>query len=84
MVVRMLLRFLANNEQLVQKLSDSYIMRRAAQMCVSAFYRTKTLAEQQGLKDLSPERFRSLMKSFQGNVKQEIESAKKEYQKYKK
>lgn len=58
MVVRMLLRFLANNEQLVQKLSDSYIMRRAAQMCVSAFYRTKTLAEQQGLKDLTPERFR--------------------------
>lgn len=58
MVVRMLLRFLANNEQLVQKLSDSYIMRRAAQMCVSAFYRTKSAAEKQGLKDLSPERFR--------------------------
>lgn len=72
------MRYLANKEELVQRVSDSYLMRRAAQIAVSVFYRTKTMAEQQKLTDLSPEKFRSFLDKFQNNIKEEIEHAKKD------
>lgn len=68
-----------NNEKLVEKLSDSYLMRRAAQMAVSVFYRAKSIAQEakeERVKDLSPEKLRSFIDQFQKNVKEEIEKAK--------
>lgn len=39
--IRALLRYLANNEELVYKLSESKPVRRAAQLTVSLFHRSK-------------------------------------------
>lgn len=82
-MIRTLLRYFANtnNEKLVEKLSDSYLMRRAAQTAVSVFYRAKSIAQEakeERVKDLSPEKLRSFIDQFQKNVKEEIEKAKNE------
>jgi len=47
MALRMLLRYLANNEQLVQRLAESYPVRRAAQLTAYVFFRGKAIGEQQ-------------------------------------
>lgn len=56
MVLRFLFRRLASNEELVQRLSESYPVRRAAQLSLYFFYRGKSIAERNEL--LNPERFR--------------------------
>lgn len=58
MVFRFLLRYLANNERLIQRMAESYPMRRAAQMVVSIMYRTKNMAQERGIHDTTPERFK--------------------------
>lgn len=58
MVLRIILRYLANNEQLVHRLSESYPVRRAAQLVVGLFYRSKSLIDEHGLRELTPEKFR--------------------------
>ncbi|XP_017087320.2 protein NCBP2AS2 homolog [Drosophila bipectinata] len=78
MVLRFLMRYLANNEQLIQRMSESYPIRRAAQLAVSLMYRTKSLAREQGLHEMTPERFKSFMNMFKNNVRQELEGVKKE------
>lgn len=81
MPLRIILRYLANNEKLVEKLSDSYLMRRLAQMSVSVFYKAKSIAQEaseERIKDMSPQKFRSFLDKFQQNVKEEIEKAKNE------
>lgn len=83
MVLRLLMRYFANNEQLVQRLSESYPVRRAAQMVVSVFYRGKIMAEEKGLHELTPQRFRNLFRSFKEDVQKEIEAAKEELKKRK-
>lgn len=77
MVLRFLLRYFANNEQLVQRLSESYPIRRAAQLMVAAFLRSKNVAEQRGINDLSPEKLRRFFQQFRTNLKEEIEDIKK-------
>lgn len=80
-MIRALIRYFANNEKLIEKLSDSYLMRRAAQMSVSLFYRAKSIAQEakeERIKDMTPEKFRSFLDKFQQNVKEEIEKAKTE------
>lgn len=77
MVLRFLLRYFGNNEQLVQRLSESYPMRRAAQLLVAAFLHSKHMAEQRGVTEFTPERFRSFFKQFRTNLKEEIEELKK-------
>jgi hypothetical protein len=42
-IIRFLLRYLANNEQLVYRLSESKPVRRAAQLTISLFHRSKML-----------------------------------------
>ncbi|XP_037948467.1 protein NCBP2AS2 homolog [Teleopsis dalmanni] len=81
MVLRLLLRYLANNEQLIERMAESYPMRRAAQIVVSMTYRFKNIAQERGLHDMSPERFKSFMEYFRNNLKQEIEGAKQELKK---
>lgn len=78
-MIRALLRYFANHDKLVEKLSDTYLMRRAAQMAVSVFFRAKSIAQEvkeERVKDLSPEKFRSFIDKFQTNVKEEIEKVK--------
>lgn len=58
MVLRLILRYFANNEQLIQRMADSYPMRRAAQLVVALMYRSKSLAREQGLHEMTPERFK--------------------------
>lgn len=80
-MLRALLRYFASNEKLVERLSDSYLMRRAAQMAVSVFYRAKSIAQEakeERIKDMTPEKFRSFLDKFQNNVREEIEKAKNE------
>lgn len=82
MVVRFIIRLLANNEQLVQRLSESYPMRKAAQVVVRAMFSGKNFIEENKLHEkLTPEQFRSLMRevsvSFQKQVKQAQESIQK-------
>lgn len=82
MVLRFVLRVLANNEQLVQKLSESYPMRRAAQFVVRIMYHGKNLIEEKGLeKKLTPEEFRQAMRkvaqNLQGQIKQAHEDIKR-------
>jgi mediator of RNA polymerase II transcription subunit 9 len=75
------MRYLANNDKLVQNLADSYAMRRAAQLVVAALFRTKSIARENNLHELTPERFKSFVNAFKNNVKAEIESAKQELKK---
>lgn len=58
MVLRFLMRYLANNEQLIERLAESYPIRRAAQLAVSLMYRAKSAAEERGFNEMTPERFR--------------------------
>jgi len=46
MVLRIILRYLANNEQLVQRLAESYPIRRAAQLTAYVFFRGKAIGEE--------------------------------------
>lgn len=76
-MLRLLMRYLGNNEQLVERLAQSYPIRRAAQMAVALFYRSKSIAAENNLQDFTPEKLRSFIRTFQNNLKQEIEAAKK-------
>ncbi|KAJ8934687.1 hypothetical protein NQ318_015156 [Aromia moschata] len=81
MVLNFLIRILANNEQLVQRLSESYPMRRAAQVVVRVLYSSKSFIEENRLHEkLSPDQFRALMKDiaadFQYKIKQTHENFK--------
>ncbi|XP_013113292.1 protein NCBP2AS2 homolog [Stomoxys calcitrans] len=83
MVFRILMRYLANNEQLINRMAESYPMRRAAQIVVSLMYKAKDIAYETKLHEMSPERFKSFMNLFKSNVKQEIEGVKEELKKKK-
>lgn len=51
MVFRFLLRFFSNHPQLIDRLAESYPMRRAAQLTVYIFHRSKTILEDKAVKD---------------------------------
>lgn len=80
-MLRYLLSRLANNEKLLETLSNSYVIRRAAQLTVAAFYKGKAIAHEHNLHNMTPERFRSFIKALQNNLKQEIAEAKKQLKK---
>ncbi|KAL1448768.1 hypothetical protein MTO96_028140 [Rhipicephalus appendiculatus] len=46
MVLRLLLRYLLDNEQLIQRLADSYPFRRAAQLTAHVMLRGKALGQE--------------------------------------
>uniref|UniRef100_A0A6M2E0W1 Uncharacterized protein n=1 Tax=Amblyomma tuberculatum TaxID=48802 RepID=A0A6M2E0W1_9ACAR len=46
MVLRVLLRYLLHNEQLIQRLADSYPFRRAAQITAHVMLRGKSLGQE--------------------------------------
>lgn len=85
MVFRFIIRIIANNEQLVQKLSESYPMRKAAQIVVRAMFSGKNFIEENRLHEkLTPEQFKALMQqissNFQNQLKQAQNSVKKKMQ----
>lgn len=73
MVLRFLFRYLANNEQLVNKLADSNFMRKAARTVVYLFTRTKILAEKElaegKLKDINLEQLKEYRNKIENNLK---------------
>ncbi|XP_072377353.1 protein NCBP2AS2 homolog [Diabrotica undecimpunctata] len=76
MVFRFIIRLLANNEHLVQKLSESYPMRRAAQLVVRVMFSGKNFIEEQRLHEkLNPEQFRALMRDVSANFQNRIKEA---------
>lgn len=76
MVLRFLIRILANNEHLVQRLSESYPMRRAAQLIVRAMFTSKNFIEERRLHEkLTPEQFRALMSDIAANLQNRIKQA---------
>lgn len=79
MPLRAILRYLANNERLVQKISESYPVRRAAQLAVSAFFKSK-----EKLSDVDPVKVNSFItffRKFSQNIREGIEDAKKQLKK---
>lgn len=82
-MLRYILNRLIHNERLIERMSESYVIRRAAQMTVSLFYRSKEFAQQKNLHEMTPEKFKSFIRSFQNNFKEEIEAAKKQLEKKK-
>lgn len=79
MPLRTLLRYLANNEELVRKIAESYPVRRAAQLTVSMLYKSKDKVN-----SLGPRRIKFIMdffKKFQSNIREEIQDAKKQMKK---
>lgn len=72
MVLRILLRYLLHNEQLVQMLADSYPFRRAAQLTASLILRGKSLG-QESLELMSTS---SLLKKLVERLSQTGEQAK--------
>lgn len=79
MPLRALLRYLANNEQLVQKIAESYPVRRAAQLAVSVFYRSKEKMAEVDPQKLN--RIMSFIKKFNENLKDGIQDAKTQLKK---
>jgi len=79
MVLRFLIRLLANNELLVQKLSESYPVRKAAQLVVRMMNTSKDFAQQHGLdRKLTPEEFRNLMRAFASKLQNQIRQTQEE------
>lgn len=70
-MLRNSLNRLVKYEKLLESLSNSYAIQRA-------MYKGTTFAHEH---NMSPERFRSLIKSFQQNLKQEIETETKKKKK---
>lgn len=82
MVLRFILRLLTNNDHLVQRLSESYPIRKAAQWVVVFFYRGKGFIEDSKLTNkITPEQFRSFIRRFSENIKAEIKQGKDQFKK---
>lgn len=82
MPLRALLKYLANNERLVQKIAESYPVRRAAQMAVSMFYKSKVkLGDMDKLNPEQVNRIISFLKKLNENLKEGIQDAKKQLKK---
>lgn len=79
MPLRALLKYLANNERLVQRLAESYPVRRAAQLAISVFYRGK-----EKVSKMDPQKVNVLLsffRRFSQHLREGIEDAKKQIKK---
>lgn len=69
MVLRFIARFFLNNEQLVNRLAESYPIRRAAQLVLYCFSKSKVLSEQKLLKTGNIE---ETLKKFKNKLENEL------------
>lgn len=78
MVFRYLFHYFANNPQLIEKLSDSYPVRRAARLTVYLYHKGKTVGEEvvQDKLKKGGERFISFHGRFKEELKQGIKEIK--------
>lgn len=74
-MLRYLLQRLAS-EKVIEYLSQTYVIRRAAQMTVSAYYRMTGDANVRKLMESG--RFRGILDSFKTNLKKELEDVQRE------
>lgn len=74
-MLRYLLQRLAS-ERVIEYLSQTYVIRRAAQMTVSAYYRLSGDANVRKLMESG--RFRGILDSFKTNLKKELEDVQRE------
>lgn len=85
MVFRFIIRYLANNEQLVNRLADSYPVRKAARFVVYFFTRTKSLVESElatgKYKDINLSNMRNLAEKLETHLKQIKENLEKQARK---
>jgi len=85
MVFRFILRYFANNEHLVNKLADSYIIRRAARFVVHFFHRSKSIVDSEvtsgKLKDVNLPNMRNLASRLENQLKQIKEDLEKQVRK---
>lgn len=85
MVFRFIIRYLANNEQLVNRLADSYPVRKAAKFVVYFFTRTKSLVESElatgKYKDINLSNMRNLAEKLETHLKQIKENLEKQARK---
>lgn len=74
MVLKFLIRYFMNNEQMVNKLAESYPVRRLAQICVSIFL--------QGKNNLRSEKLDSeSLKKFAAKLKKQLEDSNNQMKK---
>lgn len=85
MVFRFIIRYLANNEQLVNRLADSYPVRKAARFVVYFFTRTKSLVESElatgKYKDINLSNMRNLAEKLESQLKQIKDNLEKQARK---
>lgn len=85
MVFRFIIRYLANNEQLVNRLADSYPVRKAARFVVYFFTRTKSLVESElatgKYKDINLSNMRNLAEKLENQLKQIKDNLEKQARK---
>ena len=84
MVLKFILRYFANNEQLVNKIADSKPVRRAAQMVVYFLNRTSSFSGSHHLPGSPKEFGRQIVgvaKRFSTNFKKELKEAQEEIKK---
>lgn len=74
-MLRYLLQRLAN-EKVIEYLSQTYVVRRAAQMTVSAYYRLSGDANVRKL--MESDRFRAILDSFKTNLRKELDDVQRE------
>lgn len=85
MIFRFLLRYLANNEQLVNKLADSYPIRRAARFFIKFITQTKSVVDSEvasgRLKDINLSHMKNLAAKLENQLKQIKEDLEKQVKK---
>lgn len=85
MVFRFIIRYLANNEQLVNRVADSYPVRKAARFVVYFFTRTKSLVESElatgKYKDINLSNMRNLAEKLENQLKQIKDNLEKQARK---
>lgn len=85
MVFRFIIRYLANNEQLVNRLADSYPVRKAARFVVYFFTRTKSLVESElatgKYKDINLSNMRNLAEKLENQLKRIKDNLEKQARK---
>lgn len=80
-MLRFLLKRLAS-EKVIEYLSQTYVIKRAAQMTVSAYYRFSSDAKFRSL--MQSNRIQTILNSFKNNLKKELEDVQREIKKGKK
>lgn len=81
MPLRFLLRYFANNEKVVEKLAESYPMRRAAQLGAYFYFKSKHIGYKalQGVKESGVEtRVKSFSKTFSDQVQEGFRDLKQQ------